>query len=146
MGKKQSRNRLFHAEEGAAINQDDDDEEGDEQNDSEDEETTSFVKTSVSEGLVTSQINLPPSSRSTGDNNNNNASPSKTRFRGYRRGCFLIFKRPTQQSFLTVYRTIPLRLLSRIWGRLMQIRLPKPIRKPIIHIYAAVYGCNLTEI
>ena len=29
---------------------------------------------------------------------------SKHRLRGYRRGCMLIFKRPTQQSFLTVYR------------------------------------------
>ena len=38
------RNRLFHAEEGSAINQDDDDDKG-EQYDSDDDEAASFMKT-----------------------------------------------------------------------------------------------------
>jgi len=152
--RRQSRNRLFHAEEGSAINQDDDDDEG-EQYDSDDDEAASFMKTSVSEGVVTSEISLTSSvkplssfhsKRVVSKDAVGDKLQSRHRLRGYRRGCMLVFKRPTQQSFLTVYRTIPLRFMSRVWGRLMQIRLPKPLRKPIIYIYSTVYGCNLTEI
>merc|ERR1711990_395078 len=57
--KRMSRSRIFHAEEGATLLQEvDDEDDDDEDDDSEDEDARSFIKTTVSEGVVTSQIRL----------------------------------------------------------------------------------------
>ncbi|XP_026999965.1 phosphatidylserine decarboxylase proenzyme, mitochondrial isoform X1 [Tachysurus fulvidraco] len=51
--------------------------------------------------------------------------------------------RPT--SRVTIYKTIPTRLLSRAWGRLNQVDLPIWLRKPIYSLYIWTFGVNMKE-
>ncbi|TRY81408.1 hypothetical protein DNTS_032842 [Danionella cerebrum] len=51
--------------------------------------------------------------------------------------------RPT--SRVTIYKTIPTRLLSRAWGRLNQVDLPTWLRKPIYSLYIWTFGVNMKE-
>uniref|UniRef100_A0A8C0Y9R3 phosphatidylserine decarboxylase n=1 Tax=Cyprinus carpio carpio TaxID=630221 RepID=A0A8C0Y9R3_CYPCA len=51
--------------------------------------------------------------------------------------------RPT--SRVTIYKSIPTRLLSRAWGRLNQVDLPTWLRKPIFRLYIWTFGVNMKE-
>ncbi|KAF4113574.1 hypothetical protein G5714_006119 [Onychostoma macrolepis] len=51
--------------------------------------------------------------------------------------------RPT--SRVTIYKSIPTRLLSRAWGRLNQVDLPNWLRKPIFRLYIWTFGVNMKE-
>ncbi|KAK1787943.1 hypothetical protein P4O66_016430, partial [Electrophorus voltai] len=51
--------------------------------------------------------------------------------------------RPT--SRVTIYKSIPTRLLSRAWGRLNQVDLPTWLRKPIYSLYIWTFGVNMKE-
>ena len=44
-----------------------------------------------------------------------------------------------------MYRLLPLRTLSRIWGWINSLDLPTSIRLPILRTYARAFGCNLDE-
>nr|CAG4651800.1 EOG090X05NI [Triops cancriformis] len=44
-----------------------------------------------------------------------------------------------------VYRSFPLRMLSRMWGWLTSLELPIWARKPVLGLYARMFGCNLEE-
>ncbi|XP_060769130.1 phosphatidylserine decarboxylase proenzyme, mitochondrial isoform X2 [Neoarius graeffei] len=46
---------------------------------------------------------------------------------------------------VTIYKTIPTRLLSRAWGRLNQVDLPVWLRKPIYRLYIWTFGVNMKE-
>ncbi|XP_056601283.1 phosphatidylserine decarboxylase proenzyme, mitochondrial isoform X2 [Triplophysa dalaica] len=46
---------------------------------------------------------------------------------------------------VTIYKTIPTRLLSRAWGRLNQVELPTWLRKPIYSLYIWTFGVNMKE-
>ncbi|XP_026999977.1 phosphatidylserine decarboxylase proenzyme, mitochondrial isoform X2 [Tachysurus fulvidraco] len=46
---------------------------------------------------------------------------------------------------VTIYKTIPTRLLSRAWGRLNQVDLPIWLRKPIYSLYIWTFGVNMKE-
>ncbi|XP_058238899.1 phosphatidylserine decarboxylase proenzyme, mitochondrial isoform X2 [Hemibagrus wyckioides] len=46
---------------------------------------------------------------------------------------------------VTIYKTIPTRLLSRAWGRLNQVDLPVWLRKPIYSLYIWTFGVNMKE-
>lgn len=44
-----------------------------------------------------------------------------------------------------MYKMLPLRSLSRIWGWINSIDLPSAIRTPVLQLYANTFGCNLVE-
>ncbi|XP_055056431.2 phosphatidylserine decarboxylase proenzyme, mitochondrial isoform X2 [Misgurnus anguillicaudatus] len=46
---------------------------------------------------------------------------------------------------VTIYKSIPTRLLSRAWGRLNQVDLPTWLRKPIYNLYIWTFGVNMKE-
>ncbi|XP_007231483.1 phosphatidylserine decarboxylase proenzyme, mitochondrial isoform X2 [Astyanax mexicanus] len=46
---------------------------------------------------------------------------------------------------VTIYKSIPTRLLSRAWGRLNQVDLPTWLRKPIYSLYIWTFGVNMKE-
>ncbi|KAK9974157.1 hypothetical protein ABG768_022264 [Culter alburnus] len=46
---------------------------------------------------------------------------------------------------VTIYKSIPTRLLSRAWGRLNQVDLPNWLRKPIFRLYIWTFGVNMKE-
>lgn len=46
---------------------------------------------------------------------------------------------------VSMYRMLPLRTLSRVWGWINSIELPQPVRIPILQSYAAAFGCDLDE-
>ncbi|XP_042580900.1 phosphatidylserine decarboxylase proenzyme, mitochondrial isoform X4 [Cyprinus carpio] len=46
---------------------------------------------------------------------------------------------------VTIYKSIPTRLLSRAWGRLNQVDLPTWLRKPIFRLYIWTFGVNMKE-
>ncbi len=43
------------------------------------------------------------------------------------------------------YKALPLNTLSRIWGRVNELELPRWARKPILGLYVRVYGCRMDE-
>ncbi|XP_043924788.1 phosphatidylserine decarboxylase proenzyme, mitochondrial isoform X2 [Protopterus annectens] len=51
--------------------------------------------------------------------------------------------RPT--SRVTLYKSIPTRLLSRAWGRINQVELPTWLRKPVYSLYIWTFGVNMKE-
>jgi phosphatidylserine decarboxylase len=44
-----------------------------------------------------------------------------------------------------MYRLLPLRTISRVWGFVNSIELPIVLRKPILNTYIETFGCNLSE-
>ncbi|OTF71851.1 phosphatidylserine decarboxylase proenzyme-like protein, partial [Euroglyphus maynei] len=44
-----------------------------------------------------------------------------------------------------MYRMLPLRTLSRVWGWVNSLELPQPVRIPILQSYAAAFGCDINE-
>ncbi|XP_062844773.1 phosphatidylserine decarboxylase proenzyme, mitochondrial isoform X3 [Trichomycterus rosablanca] len=46
---------------------------------------------------------------------------------------------------VTIYKSIPTRLLSRAWGRLNQVDLPVWLRKPVYSLYIWTFGVNMKE-
>ncbi|XP_042612951.1 phosphatidylserine decarboxylase proenzyme, mitochondrial-like isoform X2 [Cyprinus carpio] len=46
---------------------------------------------------------------------------------------------------VSIYKSIPTRLLSRAWGRLNQVDLPTWLRKPVFRLYIWTFGVNMKE-
>nr|XP_027202307.1 phosphatidylserine decarboxylase proenzyme, mitochondrial-like isoform X2 [Dermatophagoides pteronyssinus] len=46
---------------------------------------------------------------------------------------------------VSMYRMLPLRTLSRMWGWINSLELPQPVRIPILKSYAAAFGCDINE-
>ncbi|CAI9724067.1 phosphatidylserine decarboxylase proenzyme, mitochondrial-like isoform X1 [Octopus vulgaris] len=46
---------------------------------------------------------------------------------------------------VTLYRKMPLRSLSRLWGKVNQLDLPVFMRIPVFRIYIWAFGCNIEE-
>ena len=46
---------------------------------------------------------------------------------------------------MSVYKMLPLRTVSRIWGWINSIELPIVMRSPILRSYVRAFGCNLDE-
>lgn len=46
---------------------------------------------------------------------------------------------------VTCYRAVPLRILSRVWGWIMNKQLPASLRPWLYSYYASTFGCNLEE-
>lgn len=44
-----------------------------------------------------------------------------------------------------MYKMLPLRTISRVWGYLNSIELPVAARKPILKAYIETFGCKLEE-
>ncbi|ORY86197.1 phosphatidylserine decarboxylase-domain-containing protein [Protomyces lactucae-debilis] len=53
--------------------------------------------------------------------------------------------RPTGPWQVYVLETLPLRSISRLWGRFNEIDLPVFMRVPGYHLYSWIFGCNLDE-
>lgn len=53
--------------------------------------------------------------------------------------------RPTGPWQVYVLETLPLRSISRVWGRFNEITLPSFLRVPGYHLYSWIFGCNLDE-
>ncbi|XP_076434682.1 phosphatidylserine decarboxylase proenzyme, mitochondrial-like [Babylonia areolata] len=52
---------------------------------------------------------------------------------------------PAKNWQITLYRKMPLRALSRLWGRFNDLELPAPLRGPLLGLYAWAFGCDLQE-
>ncbi|XP_077016615.1 phosphatidylserine decarboxylase proenzyme, mitochondrial isoform X2 [Tamandua tetradactyla] len=48
-------------------------------------------------------------------------------------------------SRVTLYKSVPTRLLSRAWGRLNQVELPNWLRRPVYSLYIWTFGVNMKE-
>ncbi|CAL1543010.1 unnamed protein product [Lymnaea stagnalis] len=48
-------------------------------------------------------------------------------------------------STINLYRRMPLKTLSRLWGKFNQMELPIFLRKPLLGLYIWMFGCNLEE-
>jgi hypothetical protein len=46
---------------------------------------------------------------------------------------------------ILLYKLLPLRSLSRLWGWINDITLPVPLRNPLLGLYARTFGCNMEE-
>ncbi|KAJ2670495.1 phosphatidylserine decarboxylase 1 [Coemansia sp. RSA 1085] len=46
---------------------------------------------------------------------------------------------------LYVLSALPLKAMSRLFGSFNEIEIPYALRKPLLHIYAWIFGCNLSE-
>ena len=46
---------------------------------------------------------------------------------------------------MSMYKMLPLRTVSRIWGWINSIELPVIMRSPILRSYVRAFGCNLDE-
>uniref|UniRef100_A0A8C3SUV4 Phosphatidylserine decarboxylase proenzyme, mitochondrial n=1 Tax=Chelydra serpentina TaxID=8475 RepID=A0A8C3SUV4_CHESE len=46
---------------------------------------------------------------------------------------------------VSLYKSVPTRLLSRAWGRLNQVELPTWLRKPVYSLYIWTFGVNMKE-
>ncbi|KAM9194621.1 phosphatidylserine decarboxylase proenzyme, mitochondrial isoform 5-T8 [Dugong dugon] len=46
---------------------------------------------------------------------------------------------------VTLYKSVPTRLLSRAWGRLNQVELPHWLRRPVYSLYIWTFGVNMKE-
>ncbi|XP_017587706.1 PREDICTED: phosphatidylserine decarboxylase proenzyme, mitochondrial isoform X1 [Corvus brachyrhynchos] len=46
---------------------------------------------------------------------------------------------------VALYKSVPTRLLSRAWGRLNQVELPRWLRKPVYSLYIWTFGVNMKE-
>ncbi|XP_066466144.1 phosphatidylserine decarboxylase proenzyme, mitochondrial isoform X1 [Tiliqua scincoides] len=48
-------------------------------------------------------------------------------------------------SRVSLYKSVPTRLLSRAWGRLNSVELPTWLRKPVLSLYIWTFGVNMKE-
>jgi len=46
---------------------------------------------------------------------------------------------------MNLYRKMPLKLISRLWGQFNQLELPKWLRYPAFRLYIWLFGCCLEE-
>lgn len=46
---------------------------------------------------------------------------------------------------ISMYKMLPLRTLSRMWGWINSIELPVIMRSPVLRSYVLAFGCNLDE-
>ncbi|KAI8319954.1 phosphatidylserine decarboxylase [Martensiomyces pterosporus] len=46
---------------------------------------------------------------------------------------------------LHVLSALPLKAMSRLFGSFNEMNIPQPLRKPLLHVYAWIFGCNLGE-
>ncbi|KAJ2804670.1 phosphatidylserine decarboxylase 1 [Coemansia guatemalensis] len=46
---------------------------------------------------------------------------------------------------LHVLSALPLKAMSRLFGSFNEIEIPRVLRKPLLHVYAWIFGCNLSE-
>ncbi|KAJ2725428.1 phosphatidylserine decarboxylase 1 [Coemansia sp. Benny D115] len=46
---------------------------------------------------------------------------------------------------LHVLSALPLKAMSRLFGSFNEMQIPGPLRKPLLHVYAWIFGCNLDE-
>jgi phosphatidylserine decarboxylase len=54
-------------------------------------------------------------------------------------------QKPFKPWQVSIYKSLPLRWESRLWGWLAQIELPVFLRAPLIGLFAKAVGCDLTE-
>ncbi|XP_070573095.1 phosphatidylserine decarboxylase proenzyme, mitochondrial-like isoform X2 [Ptychodera flava] len=57
----------------------------------------------------------------------------------------LIAVRGTDKQRLNLYRKIPLRFLSRLWGQVNNVEVPEWLRMPIYQLYVWLFNCNISE-
>ena len=46
---------------------------------------------------------------------------------------------------MSLYRKMPLKLISRLWGRFNQLELPTWLRRPAFRLYIWLFGCRLED-
>ena len=46
---------------------------------------------------------------------------------------------------MTLYKKLPLKTMSRLWGQFNQLELPTWLRKPALSLYIWLFGCSLDE-
>ncbi|KAJ2615680.1 phosphatidylserine decarboxylase 1 [Coemansia sp. RSA 1365] len=46
---------------------------------------------------------------------------------------------------LHVLSALPLKAMSRLFGSFNEMEIPRVLRKPLLHVYAWIFGCNLSE-
>jgi len=46
---------------------------------------------------------------------------------------------------MSLYRKMPLKLMSRLWGQFNQLELPTWLRRPAFRLYIWLFGCCLEE-
>lgn len=46
---------------------------------------------------------------------------------------------------VTLYRKMPLKAMSRLWGRFNELELPIFLRRPLLSLYIWMFGCRLDE-
>ncbi|XP_059147009.1 phosphatidylserine decarboxylase proenzyme, mitochondrial-like isoform X2 [Physella acuta] len=54
-------------------------------------------------------------------------------------------EKPGKPWQINLYRRMPLKTLSRLWGKFNQMELPIFLRKPLLGLYIWMFGCNLEE-
>ncbi|KAK6192711.1 hypothetical protein SNE40_004137 [Patella caerulea] len=54
-------------------------------------------------------------------------------------------KRKRLNKTVTLYRKMPLKAISRLWGKVNQMDLPVFLRKPLIGLYIWMFGCKIDE-
>ncbi len=52
---------------------------------------------------------------------------------------------PSSREMVSLYKTVPTRLLSRACGRLNQVELPYWLWRPVYSLYIWTFGVNMTE-
>ncbi|XP_072035048.1 phosphatidylserine decarboxylase proenzyme, mitochondrial-like isoform X1 [Amphiura filiformis] len=50
---------------------------------------------------------------------------------------------PTKQ--VNFYKYLPLRMTSRVWGKVNDVNVPTPLRGPMFRLYSWLFDCNLSE-
>ncbi|KAI8739338.1 phosphatidylserine decarboxylase proenzyme [Biomphalaria glabrata] len=50
-----------------------------------------------------------------------------------------------RNNTINLYRRMPLKTLSRLWGKFNQMELPIFLRKPLLGLYIWMFGCNIEE-
>ncbi|XP_053135532.1 phosphatidylserine decarboxylase proenzyme, mitochondrial isoform X5 [Hemicordylus capensis] len=53
--------------------------------------------------------------------------------------------RAALREMVSLYKSVPTRLLSRAWGRLNSVELPTWLRKPVLSLYIWTFGVNMKE-
>ncbi|KAL8560798.1 hypothetical protein ACOMHN_061833 [Nucella lapillus] len=59
--------------------------------------------------------------------------------------CLRKSRRKRLRSIVNLYRKMPLKAMSRLWGRFNQLELPVFLRLPLLSLYIWMFGCRLDE-